>query len=218
MTEATDAPVRAPKPYKILIVVDMQADFVMRWGLLPVAGAESIIIPGIGILSKLDAGEYAAVLFTFDSHIAAEYVGGLENVGQPDLGIPGFPLHCEKGTPGWENVFNPSLVPVGIPTYELHKTVFDAWERDSFLTPVFSTDRKQRFGKGRDEFFALMKAQGVTVATVLGVASDFCVKDMIRGLLAFGFAVEVIEECTAGIARDMAQTVADEFPGRVTLI
>ena len=88
----------------------------------------------------------------------------------------------------------------------------------SFLTPVFSTDRKQRFGKGRDEFFALMKAQGVTVATVLGVASDFCVKDMIRGLLAFGFAVEVIEECTAGIARDMAQTVADEFPGRVTLI
>lgn len=209
-------------PRKILVIVDTQIDFVMRFGLLSIAGAEAIIIPGIGVIANLDAGEYAAVLYTYDTHVASEYLGSLENVGQPDLGIPGFRLHCEKGTIGWENVFNPRLVPAGIPVFELEKTVFDAWEKDSADTPVYPTnaDRERLLGAamGRDEFFDRLKAMGVDTAVVMGVAADFCVKDQIRGLLARGFRVQVIGEVTAGIMRDMAQTIQDEFPGAVEIV
>lgn len=228
---ATDAAVpeslRVPRtegatPRRILVIVDTQIDFVMRYGLLAIAGAEAIVIPGIGVITNLDAGEYAAVLYTYDTHVASEYIGSLENVGQPDLGIPGFRLHCEKGTIGWENVFNPRLVPKGIPVFELEKKVFDAWEKDSAETPVHPTndDRERLLGAamGRDEFFTRLQALGVDTAVVIGVAADFCVKDQVRGLLARGFNVEVIEEVTAGIMRDMAQTIADEFAGQVTLI
>lgn len=218
----SDRTAPAGHPYKVLIVVDSQVDFVMRYGLLSVDGAESTIVPGIGILTSLDGEEYAAVLFTYDTHVAEEYLGSLENIGKPELGIPGFPLHCEKGTGGWENVFNIRLVPKGIPVFELEKDVFDAWEKPSDETLVYEMFNGARplhgAGMERDAFFARLKALGVTTATVIGVASDFCVKDQIKGLLARSFKVEVIAAATAGIMRDIAQTVADEFPGQVDII
>jgi len=207
---------------RILVVVDTQSDFVMRYGLLAIAGAESIILPGIGVLSNLASDEYAAVLFTYDTHTRREYLGSIEHLGQPDKGIPGFRLHCEKGTPGWENVFNARLVPSAIPVFELEKTVFDAWEKPSDQTLVYQTnaDRERLTGSGmpRDDFFDRLRAMGVDTATVVGVASDYCVKDMIKGLLARGLKIEVIEEVTAGIGMTMIETIAREFPGRVELV
>lgn len=211
-----------PRRHKILIIVDTQVDFVMRYGLLAIAGAEAIIVPGIGVLTTLDAGEYAAVLYTYDTHVAAKYIGSLEHLGDPELGIPGFRLHCEKGTPGWENVFNARLVPADIPVFELDKDVFDAWQKPSEETRVHTTDAQRRRVAGgdmpRDEFFEAMKRMGVDTAVVIGVASDFCVKDQIRGLLAHGFKVQVVAACTAGIMRDITTTIADEFPGKVEIV
>jgi nicotinamidase/pyrazinamidase len=215
---------RPGMPHKILIVVDTQMDFVMRWGLLSVAGAEAIIVPGVGILANLDANEYAAVLFTYDTHVAYKYLGSLENVGQPEFGIPAFRLHCELGTPGWENVFNPAAVPSAIAVYESRKSVFDWYQAPSAEVKVTRVDADRASGEGgdaeydRDGFLGATKARGVTTATVIGVASDFCVKDQIRGLLEAGFEVEVIAEATAGILRDIATTIAEDFPGRVAIV
>lgn len=221
-TNATDDLSRELRRRKILVVVDTQADFVMRYGLLAIAGAESIIVPGLGLLSNLASDEYAAVLFTYDTHTRREYLGSIEHLGQPDKGIPGFRLHCEKGTPGWENVFNARLVPSAIPVFELEKTVFDAWEKPSDQTLVYQTNaqRERLTGSGmpRDDFFDRLQAMGVDTATVVGVASDYCVKDQIRGLLARDLKVEVIEEVTAGIGMTMIETIAREFPGQVELV
>lgn len=207
---------------RVLVIVDAQVDFVMRHGLLAIAGAEAIIAPGIGLITGLDPTRYAAVLYTYDTHVADAYMGSLENVGQPDRGIPGFPLHCEKGTTGWETVFNPRLVPAGIPVFELEKDVFDAWEKAGGDTQVYATgdDRARLHGApmDREDFFDRLVASGVDTATVIGVASDFCVKDMVRGLLKRNYHVEVIEDVTAGIARDMARTIGDEFPNEVQLV
>lgn len=212
----------AKRRRRILIVVDAQVDFVMRFGLLSIAGAEAIIVPGLGILASLDSDEYAAVLYTYDTHTAARYLGSLEHLGQPEKGIPGFRLHCEKGTPGWETVFNPRIVPAGIPVFELEKEVFDAFEKPSAETLVYQTnaDRERLIGSGipRDDFYARLAEMGVDTATVIGVAADYCVKDKIRGLLALGFRVEVIVEATAGIGKDMIQTIEDEFPGQVDVV
>lgn len=205
----------------ILILVDTQVDFVMRHGLLHVPFAETIIPLGIGVLANLDRRRFAAVLFTHDTHDAAAYAGSPENVGRPDLGIPGFRLHCERGTVGWENVFHPGLVPSGIPVHRLDKAVFDAWEdphaevltlRDDDANPAEAVTVE------RETFFAGLAADGIRTAVVMGVASDYCVRDMVAGLLKRSFRVEVIGEATAGIQRGMAQVVADEFAGRVTLV
>jgi nicotinamidase/pyrazinamidase len=46
---------------------------------------------------------------------------------------------------------------------------------------------------------------------VTGVAADYCVKWAIDGLLARGFAVEVISDLTVGIERPIEQVVQDDF-------
>src|SRR3546814_1703628 len=70
----------------------------------------------------------------------------------------------------------------------------------------------------REQFFAGLKHHGVDTVTVIGVAADYCVMWAIRGLLDRGFKVEVVEHLTAGIQRDMQQTIDEEFPGQVSLI
>lgn len=222
--EANDNPVAKGRKNKILVVIDMQVDFVMRYGRLPVKDAERTIIPGIGILVALDSEEYVAVLFTYDTHTAKQYIGSLENIGDPETGAPGFVIHCEKDTPGWELVLNPQLVPVDIPIYQLEKDVFDMFQKDGDETLVYQIPRYRpgamfdQIGRNRESFFDHVLPASVDTAVVIGVASDFCVKDAIVGLLKRGLKVEVIERATAGILREIAQVVAEEFPGRVKII
>src|SRR3546814_20329487 len=61
----------------------------------------------------------------------------LENLGDEAAGAPGFPIHCIKGTVGWENVFlndvtqplwNPptsAYLPPVLPVFTLEQGVFD---------------------------------------------------------------------------------------------
>jgi nicotinamidase/pyrazinamidase len=200
---------------KLLLVIDTQVDFVMADGKLPVPDAERIIAPGIRYLAALDPVVYRHALFTFDTHDAVAFIGSPENIGDEPAGVPGFPIHCEKGTPGWENVFNLSVVPSAINPMTLEKGVFDMWAENDL--PV-TTVHDGALPVDRDTWFRQLASLGVDTVTVFGVASDFCVMWAVRGLLDRGFRVEVVEHLTAGIQRDMAQTAADEFPGRLILV
>jgi nicotinamidase/pyrazinamidase len=231
---------------KLLLAIDTQVDFIAPYAALPVPGADAIVGPGISFLRELDPAVYAAALFTFDTHTEAAYIGSPENLGDPEAGAPGFPIHCVKDTVGWSNVFlNPITAPIwnppaspylppAIPVFTLEKGVFDMWAeddlfvdsgRDEYDTEMFVTsdDDKISLINGtlqieRDRFFEGLKAHDVDTVTVIGVAADYCVMWAIRGLLDRGFKVEVVEHLTAGIQRDMEQTIAEEFPGQVSLI
>lgn len=227
MTKDNNSSASAANPKtanRILVVIDTQVDFVMSDGELPVAGAERILRPGIDMLTKLDPAEYAAVLFTFDTHSPGEYMGSAENVGDPEHDVPGFPLHCDKATPGWENVFNPRLVPAAIPIFQLEKTVFDMWEKPSEETLVYQMPRDRpgnsfpTLGRERDSFFDHILPSQVDTVDIIGVAADFCVKDAIAGFLRRGMKVRVYRDITAGILRDIDETVAAEFPGLVEIL
>lgn len=222
----------------LLVGIDTQYDFVMSRGLLPVAGAEAIVVPGIEYLSNIDTHDVRAALFTFDTHVRSEYMGSLENLGQPELGIPGFPLHCEARTPGWENVFNLEMVAHQVPTWSLTKGVFDMWEQPSHIVPVFpwitqemgehshGLDRDWLFGDkaGRHErpFTENGKDAGlygsVDTVRIFGVASDFCVNWAVQGFLKRGYRVEIIEHLTAGIGMDIRETAAKFFDGQVEFV
>lgn len=205
-------------PNVLVVPIDCQIDFVMAYGKLPVAGAEAIIAPGIKYLSELDPEEVAGALFTFDTHNPEDYLGSPENLGDEANGIPGFPMHCDKSTPGWQNVFNPRIVPAAIPVHQLEKSVFDMWKKPSEDTLVYDLAFQNGTGRERDSYFKHILPRSVDTIRIFGVASDFCVRWAIAGFLERRYKVEVVAHLTAGILRDIAQTVADEFPGRVTII
>lgn len=187
---------------RFVIVVDTQADFMHADGALAVAGAEALIAPMRAWLADLDPAETAGVLFTFDTHTAERFTGSPE--------AEQFPLHCERGTPGWENVLDLAAVAPGIPVYRIEKGVFDMWaEPDLAVEAVGSGEARPR-----DTFFAALRAEGVTELTVIGVAADYCVRWAIDGAVAHGFTVEVPAALTRGIARPIAQVLAEDFAGK----
>jgi nicotinamidase/pyrazinamidase len=142
------------------------------------------------------------VLFTFDTHTAERFAGSPE--------AEQFPLHCERGTPGWANVLDLDAVASGIPVYRIEKGVFDMWAEPDLTVEAVGTGETQP----RDAFFAALRAKGVTELTVIGVAADYCVRWAIDGAVAHGFTVQVPVALTRGIARPIAQVLAEDFAGR----
>ena len=184
---------------RFVIIVDTQADFMLADGALPVAGAEALVAPMQAWLAALRPEETAGILFTFDTHSAETYPGSAE--------AEQFPIHCVRGTPGWNNMLDAAAIDPAIPTYRLEKNVFDMWAETGL----------QVEGPGdaveRDRFFADLKASGTTTVAVIGVAADYCVRWAIEGLLARGFNVEIPAALTRGIARSIEQVTKSDFAG-----
>ncbi|WP_395337267.1 isochorismatase family protein [Novosphingobium sp. BL-8H] len=190
-----------------VIVVDMQHDFVMASGALPVPDAEAIVAPMAEWLAALDPAETAGVLMTFDTHVASIYDGSAEAAQ--------FPIHCERGTEGWETVLDPGVIDPAIPVYALEKGVFDMWEEPGLrIRPLAGGAEVDR-----DHFFERLAASGVTMVTVVGVAADYCVRWAADGLIARGFAVELPAALTRGIAQGIEAVAGDlRAKGAVALV
>ena len=101
---------------RFIVVVDTQADFMHGDGALAVDGAEALIGPMQEWLVALDFAEVAGVLFTFDTHLAETFAGSAE--------AEQFPIHCVRGTPGWQNVLDANAVAPGIATYRVSQQPF----------------------------------------------------------------------------------------------
>lgn len=188
-----------------VIVVDMQRDFVMASGALPVPDAEAIVGPMQGWLTTLDPGEVAGVLMTFDTHVPDIYAASPEAAE--------FPIHCVRGTAGWESVLDAHAIDPAIPLYRLEKGVFDMWAE-----PKLNIETAGGESIGRDAFFDALARNGVKHVTVVGVAADYCVRWAVEGLLARGFRVELPAALTRGIAK-AAEDVAGEIGnGDLTLM
>jgi nicotinamidase/pyrazinamidase len=184
---------------RFVIVVDTQADFMRADGALYVSEANTLIGPMQARLCSLLERDTAGVLFTFDTHSTETYGGSAE--------AEQFPVHCLRGTEGWENVLHPEAVDHTIPIYRLEKHVFDMWAEPDAAIELSATGEQI----ARDHFFAELKAQGVTDVSVFGVAADYCLRWAIEGLLTRGFAVEVPAHLTRGIARSIEQVIAEQF-------
>lgn len=192
---------------RFVIVIDTQSDFMHAHGALAVAGAEAIIPAAKAFLSGLRPEETEGVLFTFDTHDPQPFAASEEGKE--------FPLHCVRGSDGWQNVLEPSLVDGEIPVWRLEKGVFDMWKepdveirsaRDPALPPI-----------GRDAFFDELLGRRVREMTVIGVAADYCVKWALDGLVVRGFSVTVPRALTRGIHRDIDAVAADDFAGTLAI-
>lgn len=181
---------------KFLVVIDTQVDFMLPAMALPVLGADRMIPLVNKFLATLDPVEYSGVLFTHDTHAPEVYKDSEE--------AKAFPIHCVKGTPGWENVFNPGIIK-NIDVCFLEKGVFNMWEESS-LDITSEEDPLPR-----DFVFEAIKKYGVEEIEIMGVAADYCVFWAIQGFVERGFKVTVLEDFVAGINRSIEQVIHDEF-------
>ena len=186
---------------RFVVVVDTQWDFMAEGGALSVAGAEALVAPMQAWLSSLKPDDTAGVLFTFDTHFHETYAAS------PEAAM--FPIHCVRGTRGWENMLDVALVDGAIPAWRIEKGVFDMWAepglaigdaRDAAVPAI-----------PREDFFADLAASGVIDLTVIGVAADYCVRWAVEGLIARGFTVTVPAALTRGIDRQIDAVAAEDF-------
>ncbi len=193
---------------RFVIVVDAQRDFMLPDGALYVAGAETLVAPMNAWLAALDPADTAGVLMTFDTHEAATYAQSAEAAQ--------FPIHCVRGSGGWQSALDPDTIDPAIPLYRLEKGVFAMWEEPDVT--IRDARVSTRPAVPRDRFFDDLRQRGIDRVTVIGVAADFCVRWAVEGLIARGFHVTVPSTMTRGIMRQIDAVAAEEWAGRAVTL
>lgn len=180
MAERIRAAARPPyDPATALVVVDVQHDFADPAGSLAVAGApEAIPVINAEIERARAAG--AVIVYTQDWHPAST----------PHFARDGgtWPVHCVGGTPGAE--FHPSLTLVPGAVFTRKGTGgedgYSAFSmRDPVEGEVYSTGLEVQ-----------LRARGIDRVAIVGLATDYCVKETGLDAVRLGFAAAVV---TAGV-------------------
>jgi nicotinamidase/pyrazinamidase len=153
-----------------LVIVDYQNDF-NPGGALAVAGGDEIAAP---INALAGSGDYALVVATRDWHPPDH--GSFREQGGT------WPVHCVAGTPG----------------AELHPAL-DTAHVDVILDK--GTDRRTEGYSGFEGtgLAELLRERRVDRVTVVGLATDYCVKNTALDAMRQGFGVNVDHSAVRGV-------------------
>ena len=156
---------------RALVVVDYQNDFASPDGALSVSGGDAIA----GRINELmRSGDYDLVVATRDWHPPDH--GSFTDQG----GI--WPVHCVQGTAGAE--LHPGL---------------DAAAVDVIVDKGQDPATEGYSGFDGTRLAELLRERGVDRVTVVGLASDYCVKHTALEALQEGFAVTVDTTAVRGV-------------------
>jgi len=172
------------KPQRALLIVDLQVDFGDPSGSLFVADAPAALPPVLRLIeSARTHGEL--VVWSQDWHPEST----------PHFAPQGgtWPVHCVAGSPGAE------LLPEAVLAQREGDIVIrkgvageDGYSAFSLRNPLTGEVRST-------ELAGLLHGAGVTLVTICGLATDWCVKATALDALAAGFTVEVAVAATAGV-------------------
>lgn len=161
-------------PQTALVVVDLQNDFADPHGSLSVRGGDEVVpVANREIERALAAG--APVFYTQDWH-------------PPDTphfvtrGGP-WPGHCVRGT--WGAQLHPDLKVAG---EQIHKALGDEDGYSGF------TVRRPSGETSSTGLAEALRAHGVRRIVLMGLTTDYCVKDSALDALELGFPVTVVTE------------------------
>jgi nicotinamidase/pyrazinamidase len=155
---------------RALVIVDFQNDF-CPGGALAVPDGDAIA----GRLNELaGSGTYDLVVATRDWH-PPDHGSFAENGGP-------WPVHCVAGTPGAE--LNHALDPTPI---------------DAIVDKGQARDTEGYSGFEATGLADLLRERGVDHVTVVGLATDYCVKNTALDALREGFSVTVDSTATRGV-------------------
>lgn len=205
------------KPVKILHIGDMQRGFTREDGNLYVPGAQDIIEPANGFLRAVQTGVFDYTLVIMDTHFTEEYHLSQESVQ--------FPPHCEFGTADWELSVDISGC---FPVLYLLKNQFTMWGENQGDVSLFTEPTRIQAHQNlfhvidnltspkqvipRDDFIKAMgdSSDGVMLeVTMIGVASDFCIRYALEGWLARGARVTIISDLTKGINKETPEVLGE---------
>ncbi|KAF8463113.1 Isochorismatase-like protein [Kalaharituber pfeilii] len=209
-------PTERPSVYKpALLVVDAQEDFVPPNGSLGVAKGREIIPHVLSLLSL----PFALKIFTKDTH-PPDHISFAVNHPPPnnvpftsyvDIVHPNnpkhvirsrlWPVHCVKGTPGWEFVSgikewveteqakgNKQVVVVE-KGYDNRVEMYSAFE-DPFDGTICTSSPSLE---------AILRDEGITDVYVVGLAGDYCVKETSLHCAKKGFRTWIVREGVASV-------------------
>lgn len=168
---------------KILVIVDMQNDFIFQDCALGSAAAEAAHDALVNYLNKTKPGDYDYIVFTRDTH----YANYMDTAEGKKLPVP----HCIKGTQGWE-------IPQGL--YNIAKVLMDK----SGLLPTLVD--KYTFGSINlpDVLSHLTEDedQSDRVIEFCGLCTDICVVSNVLMTKAFmpEAQIKVHEKFCAGVS------------------
>jgi len=155
---------------RALVIVDFQNDFTPG-GALAVPDGDQIA-PRLNALAH--SGAYDLVIATRDWHPADH--GSFAERGGP------WPVHCVRDTPG----------------AQLHPAL-DAQAIDVVLDKGQDPDTEGYSGFQGTDLEELLRSNGVEEVTVVGLATDYCVKNTALDALRAGFAVRVDASAIRGV-------------------
>ena len=180
---------------KVLVVVDMQNDFIT--GVLGTEEAKAIT-PKVAQYIRDHADKDTVLFFTRDTH-DADYLNTQEGKKLP---IP----HCLKDTYGWE------LAP------EMEEVIYDTRDKYSDFDTYFPyvSDHiidKPTFGSIdlQNLLYALDEEDDVKEITLLGVCTDICVisNAMLAKATLPEATVKVVADCCAGVSPETHKTALE---------
>jgi nicotinamidase/pyrazinamidase len=155
---------------RALVIVDFQNDFT--------PGGALAVPDGDAIAARINAlaasGDYDLVVATRDWHPPDH--GSFADQGGP------WPVHCVQGTPG----------------AELHPAL-DQSRIDAIVDKGQAVDTDGYSGFEGTDLESLLRERGITQITVVGLATDYCVKNTALDALRAGFQVTVDSTAVRGV-------------------
>ena len=180
---------------KALIVVDVQNDF-CEGGALAVAGGAAT---ATRISQYARSQPYDLIVATRDAHIDP----GAHFAETPDF-VESWPAHCRLGTPG--QLLHPNL--------QLDR--IDILVDKGFFTAAYSGfEGVDPWGHSLE---ARLRAGGVEAIDLVGIASDYCVKQTALDGARLGYATRVLLDLTAAVTpADIDALTSELQAGGVTV-
>lgn len=173
-----------------LIIVDVQNDFLPPQGTLAIKGGDSVV----AVINSLQ-NKFMTIIATKDWHPPHHCSFASEHGKKPGeiVEINGcrqelWPIHCVQGTTGAE--FSPLLK-----TEMIAKTFYKGIDPDIDSYSAFFDNAHQR-STGLGEY---LKEHWINEITIVGLATDYCVKYSVQDAIKLGFAVTVVIDGCRGI-------------------
>ncbi len=155
---------------RALVIVDFQNDFTPG-GALAVAGGDAIV-PRVNALAH--SGAFDLVVATRDWHPS-------DHSSFAERGGP-WPVHCVRDTPG----------------AQLHPAL-DAQSIDVIVDAGVDQAMEGYSGFEDTDLEELLRSHGINEVTVVGLATDYCVKHTALDAVRAGFRVRVDPEGVRGV-------------------
>jgi len=187
--------------------VDMQYDFIMPGGKLPISGAETIVSAVNRLRRYIFTNEYS-LAGSMDCHKH----GDEEISDNPDFQKT-FPFHCETNAPGAGRVGDIGDEPeIFIPKNAISDAELEEIAANEPLNVFFHKDHFDVFTNPNiTRFMELMQPKQIII---FGVASDVCVRFAVDGLLNWGKAeLTVVTDCIHGLGIVAEEDLFKEWEG-----